>query len=65
MVAYSEMLNKMWNKCGMHLVITAWVLGLFLKHKVTSYFYLQTISGLQLVENWESVMHEKRVWLTS
>lgn len=63
MVGYSEMLNKIWNKCKMHLVIAALLLWFSLKHKVLS--SLQTISGLKLVENRESIMYEKRVVLTN
>lgn len=34
MVGYSEMLNRIWNKCKMHLVVAALLLWFSLKHKV-------------------------------
>lgn len=53
----------MWNAFGDH------SMGVRALPKMQGYYLflssLQTISGLELVENWESVMYKKRILLTN
>lgn len=63
MLAYTEMLNKIWDKCRICVVITAWMLWFFLKQKVTVFVLLpslQTLSDLELVKNCKRALCVKK-----
>jgi len=48
MLAYSETLNRIWNKGRRCTAITAWMLGFFLKQKVTVFVPLSSLQTSQV-----------------